>query len=96
MNGCQHCNPYCDACKPAAIKYFACDSCRFTNAYSKKAILSGEELKCAKCGAPMDNLARPAVVLCRYVGELCAYPCGRSETDPTGGTKGFCSLRTCP
>ena len=96
MSGCQHCNPYCDNCKPAMVKYLACPECGKTNAFLKKDILADKELCCSKCGLVMTELVRPKSVLCTYVNAECAYPCRRSTETAPDGLKGFCAVITSP
>lgn len=78
-SGCQHCSPYCDFCKPSVIKPYACPRCEHRGLFTKAQILSGKPLLCEKCEEDLTERFRPDVVLCKFSGLPCAYPCQRSK-----------------
>ena len=95
MSGCQHCNPYCDECKPAAFKFRICPDCGNNNMYSREEVLGKASLPCRKCGADMTSLLKPQVALCAYSEKPCAWPCGKSSRRATKGSPP-CILNTPP
>ena len=71
---CWSCNPYCGNCKPPKEKPKKCPVC---SSYSFP-----EFKNCKKCGALLPESVKPPTLMCLYIGEMCANPCGKRKTAP--------------
>jgi len=89
VNMCWSCNPYCGGCKPPQPRPRKCEGCGKFN-------FDPQEKLCKKCGRPLPEIIPPAIVMCLYVGELCANPCRRHKNTPEDGKLKSCNYRTAP
>jgi hypothetical protein len=83
---CWSCNPYCGGCKPPKQKPIECPACGTYN----NAKLS----VCKKCGAQLPPPPKRPIVMCLYIGELCANPCDRHKKPSQDGTLKTCRWHT--
>jgi hypothetical protein len=83
---CWSCNPYCGGCKPPKAKPVRCPAC--------KAYGFPEQKNCKRCGAPLPEPPPPVPVMCLYIGQMCANPCGRHKKTPEEGLDATCSYHT--
>ena len=91
---CLTCNPYCGRCHPPRKRRPArCVACGATNDFDGGQGAGG---RCSFCGAPLPEQRTQPTVRCRYSGELCSEPCGRSREKQPDGFVRACDRRVPP
>lgn len=91
---CLTCNPYCGRCHPPRKRRPArCAACGRMNDFDRG---EGQGGCCSFCGAELPKMRTQPTVRCRYSGELCSDPCGRSKEWPEDGRFRHCDRRTPP